>query len=303
MDQSKVNLERIRACDAGWDENKHPRADNGQFTSGGGGGGLRPMAAGSKAVNRAAEGKRLSHNAKVYLRTAHKAIEASSKKFEPKMEEQQQKIFNAANLLNKQYGKIKNRYQREIARTPDSKRREKMRQYGALAGKVNEKYGALKSKEEGKMLDMSNKQREYYAKKQDNIDKRIDKAASYNSRTKKLQDLAKALHQKHPELARKAEAANEYRRDVKTAEHTTGPQTWLSDGERGNLLDGADKRTKQAKWEMDMSKNSKPKSAFERRLAEGKKRDFLKEAAEREGIFRSGPVEHDPHKWPFNHKG
>lgn len=75
MDQSKVNLERIRACDAGWDESKHPRADNGQFMSGGGGGGLRPMAAGSKAVNRATEGKRLSHNAKVYWRTANKAIE------------------------------------------------------------------------------------------------------------------------------------------------------------------------------------------------------------------------------------
>lgn len=66
MDQTKNNMDRIRACDAGWDENKHPRADNGQFTSGGGGGGLRPMAAGSKAVNRATEGKRLPHNAKVY---------------------------------------------------------------------------------------------------------------------------------------------------------------------------------------------------------------------------------------------
>jgi hypothetical protein len=38
MDKTQINLERIRACDAGWEENKHPRADNGQFTSGSGGG-------------------------------------------------------------------------------------------------------------------------------------------------------------------------------------------------------------------------------------------------------------------------
>lgn len=36
MDKTKLNLERLRAYDAEWDENKHPRADNGQFTSGGG---------------------------------------------------------------------------------------------------------------------------------------------------------------------------------------------------------------------------------------------------------------------------
>lgn len=36
MDKTKLNLERMRAYDAEWDENKHPRADNGQFTSGGG---------------------------------------------------------------------------------------------------------------------------------------------------------------------------------------------------------------------------------------------------------------------------
>lgn len=36
MDKTKFNLERLRAYDAEWDENKHPRADNGQFTSGSG---------------------------------------------------------------------------------------------------------------------------------------------------------------------------------------------------------------------------------------------------------------------------
>lgn len=40
-DMSQVNLERIRGCDAMWEENKHPRSDNGQFTSGSGGGGAK----------------------------------------------------------------------------------------------------------------------------------------------------------------------------------------------------------------------------------------------------------------------
>ena len=37
-DRSAENLQRIRAWDA-WEESDHPRANNGQFTSGGGGGG------------------------------------------------------------------------------------------------------------------------------------------------------------------------------------------------------------------------------------------------------------------------
>lgn len=36
MDKSKINLERLRAYDAEWEEDKHPRAENGQFTSGSG---------------------------------------------------------------------------------------------------------------------------------------------------------------------------------------------------------------------------------------------------------------------------
>lgn len=40
-DRTQENLDRIRACDADWNENDHPRADNGQFTSGSGGGGAK----------------------------------------------------------------------------------------------------------------------------------------------------------------------------------------------------------------------------------------------------------------------
>ena len=36
MDKTKLNLERLRAYDAEWEEDKHPRAENRQFTSGSG---------------------------------------------------------------------------------------------------------------------------------------------------------------------------------------------------------------------------------------------------------------------------
>ena len=32
MDKTKINLERLRAYDAEQEEDKHPRAENGQFT-------------------------------------------------------------------------------------------------------------------------------------------------------------------------------------------------------------------------------------------------------------------------------
>lgn len=43
MDKTKLNLERLRVYDAEWEEDKHPRAENGQFTSGSGsaGGGTK----------------------------------------------------------------------------------------------------------------------------------------------------------------------------------------------------------------------------------------------------------------------
>lgn len=41
MDKTKLNLERLRAYDVEWEEQKHPRAENGQFTSGSGSAGGR----------------------------------------------------------------------------------------------------------------------------------------------------------------------------------------------------------------------------------------------------------------------
>lgn len=46
MDKTQTNLERMRANDADWEEQKHPRAENGQFSSGSGsaGGSNKPSA-------------------------------------------------------------------------------------------------------------------------------------------------------------------------------------------------------------------------------------------------------------------
>lgn len=46
MDKTQINVERMRTCDAQWEEQKHPRAKSGQFTSGSGsaGGSAKPNA-------------------------------------------------------------------------------------------------------------------------------------------------------------------------------------------------------------------------------------------------------------------
>lgn len=43
MDKTQINVERMRTCDAQWEEQKHPRAENGQFTSGSGSAGSSAM--------------------------------------------------------------------------------------------------------------------------------------------------------------------------------------------------------------------------------------------------------------------
>lgn len=46
MDKTQINVERMRTCDAEWEEQKHPRAKSGQFTSSSGsaGGSDKPSA-------------------------------------------------------------------------------------------------------------------------------------------------------------------------------------------------------------------------------------------------------------------
>ena len=50
MDKTQINVERMRACDAEWEEQKHPRAENGQFTSGSGSAGSSAKPSAEPAV-------------------------------------------------------------------------------------------------------------------------------------------------------------------------------------------------------------------------------------------------------------
>lgn len=75
MDKTKLNLERLRAYDAEWEEDKHPRAENGQFTSGSGSSG--------GSANGSSESSAKSHNSaaepKTPLRQAAETIQGESK--------------------------------------------------------------------------------------------------------------------------------------------------------------------------------------------------------------------------------
>lgn len=77
MDKTKLNLERLRAYDAEWEEDKHPRAENGQFTSGSAGG----------SANGSSESSAKSHNfaaePKSPLRQAAETIKGKSTKAVP----------------------------------------------------------------------------------------------------------------------------------------------------------------------------------------------------------------------------
>lgn len=79
MDKTKLNLERLRAYDAEWEEDKHPRADNGQFTSGGGSagsssGGKFPLRQAAEVMQGGGSKKDTSYTANSQQTKADKAI-------------------------------------------------------------------------------------------------------------------------------------------------------------------------------------------------------------------------------------
>ena len=102
-DKTQINLERIRACDAEWDESKHKRADNGQFTSGGGAtvSKATPAMKGGKFNNPKENIKKIGANA---LKEINKAgstkqqFEASWKANEAIKKENDKRIASAATL-------------------------------------------------------------------------------------------------------------------------------------------------------------------------------------------------------------
>ena len=74
-DKTQDNLARVRACDADWNENDHPRADNGQFTSGSGGGGAKV----SKATPDMKKGKHKYGNRQGFGKPAEEAARNEKK--------------------------------------------------------------------------------------------------------------------------------------------------------------------------------------------------------------------------------
>lgn len=74
MDKTKLNLERLRAYDAEWEEDKHPRAENGQFTSGGSAG-SSSGASGTKKYNQNELKPKEQKASKSPLRQAAEAVQ------------------------------------------------------------------------------------------------------------------------------------------------------------------------------------------------------------------------------------
>ena len=98
MDKTKINLERLRAYDAEWEESKHPRAKNGQFTSGSGsaGGVEEYMPTGS------AEPKSPLRQAAEAIKggSATEADDYKSRMSLIKNEEEKKEFENARNLMD-----------------------------------------------------------------------------------------------------------------------------------------------------------------------------------------------------------
>ena len=74
-DKTQINLERIRACDAEWEESKHPRSENGQFTSGSGAH-VSKLQSGGKAKASSIKAGEIAKNQERYDK-AHKSMAAN----------------------------------------------------------------------------------------------------------------------------------------------------------------------------------------------------------------------------------
>lgn len=121
-DKSAENLARIRACDAEWNENDHPRADNGQFTSGSGGGGAKvsKLQSGGKAkvqqlknVSRALAGvnagiEKANNTFAARMDRTRKAGAAKHKDLEQR-EDAVRKKYEGDWRYGSMYGKLKNK--------------------------------------------------------------------------------------------------------------------------------------------------------------------------------------------------
>ena len=153
-DKTLINLLRIRACDAEFNEADHPRADNGQFTSGGGGGGSAPAESTPAAKPKKARKPKVekdwepSEAAKVSYRYAYNeyvqkkfnAKKATPKQFENRMKaaEHALKMLEDESGTSARYGHTNEKHYQYVRGLIDSVERmrnlEKMRYEDAHKG-------------------------------------------------------------------------------------------------------------------------------------------------------------------------
>ena len=124
-DKTQINLERIRACDAEWDESKHKRADNGQFTSGGGAT-VSKLQKGGKGKLRTEEGAKSDAYERYYAK-------------EDRIHREKNKIDNEKEAAHQKYRNARHRLYKLATNANVAGQKSKSEKYDDLAEKVDAK--------------------------------------------------------------------------------------------------------------------------------------------------------------------
>lgn len=212
-DRTQENLARIRACDADWNENDHPRADNGQFTSGSGGGGAKV----SKATPGMTGGK-----FKTEAGAESDAYERYYAK-EDRIHREKNKIDNEKEAAHQKYRKARNRLYGMANKAYHNGQNAKSEKYDDLAEKVEAKREEILSSYDPKI--------EGLAKRRQNA-----KAA----RNRELQNVAKTFKAAKATLEKARPGIRQMRADKLGYNKLTGEKASdHPEGEAHNLMVGA----------------------------------------------------------------
>lgn len=209
MDQTKNNLERIRAFDAEEGEwrtinGAHVLIKNGRIASGAGGalngqpfrgGSLKKMPAGSKGMEKGKAARHESHRGEVASR-AQRALERYRKSREAERggaAAPQQSAQHATKLGRMQPGSTAVNAGNEAKRLDHN-----ARVYHRTARRAREAYNAKLDKAGGEPNAIEQKKNAYKAKSYENVSRRDQAAASAKGRIAKLRQLAKSLKARNP---------------------------------------------------------------------------------------------------------
>jgi len=215
-DKTQENLARIRACDADWNENDHPRADNGQFTSGSGGGAkVSKLQSGGKAkvqqlknVSGALAGvnaeldkidKRYAAKLKSSLARESK-IRADIEKREAALEEKHKNDWRYGHA----YGRLQNKpgleslaeRVKQKGKALERSKREEENKLDAEKRAASEEYGLFGRRREAAAIKHDNEKLKPWVKKR-----------ALEAEQKKFQGAKKTLEKAKPGIAKMREAA------------------------------------------------------------------------------------------------